>query len=170
MSSVRSVPMRSGNSAPQVEQEYNRVALALAIFATLCVFVALWGLNGYFTARTVVAGGRLLALAFLTWGTGWLAHLVISLIERHLWRLRQHLRGGPFIVTAAVYGVVLLVGVADVFTSVIGVLDLAARAGFDVQAFSTRIVATVLAETIAILPEPVIIWLSVALYRVIKSR
>lgn len=73
-SKVRSAPLKD---AAEVKEQYNRVGLALAIFAALCFFCALWGLNGYFTARTVRSIGLLLGFVSVSWGAGWLTHVVV---------------------------------------------------------------------------------------------
>src|SRR6266498_76433 len=102
-SKVRSVPLKD---ASEVQQEYNRVGLALAIFAALCFFCTLWGLNGYFTARTVRNVGSLLFSVVVSWGAGWLVHIVISIIEHHLWRLRHAVTGAPPVVIVGVFALI----------------------------------------------------------------
>jgi hypothetical protein len=164
--SVRSAPLRNGEV---VKQEYNRVGLALSILAALCFFLALWGLNGFFTARTVVGLGNSLNIAALSWGAGWLVHIVVSLIEHHLWRLRQAVAGAPGFVLLAVYGLIIAVGVIDVLTSTIAFLFLFETVGLSAMDSTLRLISTVLAAVIAILPEPTVVWLSVALWRVVKE-
>jgi hypothetical protein len=163
-SKVRSAPLNN-----DVAQEYNRVGLALAIFAALCFFCALWGLNGYFTARTIRGLGQTFEIASLSWGVGWLVHIVVSLIEQHLWRLREAVAGAPRFVLVGVYCLIILVGVVDVLTSALAFLELFSSAGFSVLDPTTRVISTILAEVIAILPEPVIIWLAIALWRVVHD-
>jgi hypothetical protein len=165
-SRVRSVPLK-GNAT--VQHEYNRVGLALAVFAALCLFCALWAVNGYFTARTVRAAGQLLRIAALSWGAGWLVHVVISLIEHHLWRLREALGNAPRFVIVGVYCLIILVGVIDVLTSAVAFLLLFNSLGFPLLDRSVIITSTILAEIIAIIPEPIIVWLVVALWRVIRD-
>jgi hypothetical protein len=165
-SNVRSAPLHNGKV---VKQEYNRVGLALSILAALCFFLALWGLNGFFTARTVVGLGISLNIAALSWGAGWLVHIVVSLIEHHLWRLRRAVAGAPGFVLLGVYGLIIAVGVIDVLTSAIAFLYLFETVGLSAMDSTLRLISTVLAEVIAILPEPTIVWLSVALWRVVKE-
>src|SRR5215216_1531849 len=111
--------VRSASSKKEVtvDGQYNRVGLILAIFAALWFFVALWGLNGYFTASTIRSVGMLLGAASVSWGFGWLIHIIVSLIEHHLWKLRQAVGGAPLFVLAGIYGLILLVGVLDVLSS-----------------------------------------------------
>jgi len=151
-------------------QQYNRVGLALAVFASLCFFTALWVLNGYFTSRTIYRLGQSHDLVFLSWGTGWLIHLVISLIEQHLWKLRTAVGGAPGIVLVAVYTLVVIVGVVDVLTSSLAFLELLATARFSPIMPATHLIATLLSEVIAIIPEPLIIWLSIALWRIVQDE
>lgn len=165
-SKVRSAPLKG---APAIEDEYNRVGLALAIFAALCFFVALWCLNGYFTARTVYSLGLNFSIATLSWGTGWLTHIVVSLIEQHLWRLRTSLENMPRFVLLGIYALIILVGVIDVLTSSLAFLLLFNSMGLSPTEPTLRFACVVLAETIAILPEPVIVWLAVALWRVVTD-
>jgi hypothetical protein len=165
-STVRTTSLRDGGV---VEREYNRVGLALAIFAALFFFVALWAVNGYFTARTVRAAGQLLGIAALSWGAGWLTHIVISLIEHHLWRLRETVSNAPRFVLLGVYCLIIFVGVLDVLTSALAFLLLFSSFGLSVTDPTVRFVSVVLAEVIAIIPEPLIVWLCVALWRVIRN-
>ena len=162
---VTSAPLKDG----AVEQEYNRVGLGLAIFAAFCFFCALWALNGYFTARTVKAIGDTFHLTALSWGVGWLVHLIVSLIEHHLWKVRHAASGTPGVVIVGVYGLIILVGVVDVLTSSLAFLDLFRSVGFSIVDPTTHVVSTVLAEVITILPEPVIVWLGIALWRVVRG-
>jgi hypothetical protein len=165
-SKVRSAPLKSSNS---VEQEYNRVGLALAIFAALCLFCALWGLNGYFTARTVRNAAYSLFLVSLSWGIGWLVHIIVSLIEHHLWRLREALGNTPRFVLVGVYALIIVVGVLDVLTSTLAFLLLFDSLGLSVLDPSVRVMSTIFAEIIAIIPEPTIVWLVVALWRILRD-
>lgn len=165
-SKVRSYPLTNDST---VAHEYNRVGLALAIFAALCFFCALWALNGYFTARTVRSIGILFHILWLSWGAGWLVHVVISLIEHHLWRLRDAVDNAPRIVLYAVYSLIIVVGTLDVLSSALAFLLFFAAFGFPLFDQTTIVTSTVLAEVIAILPEAVIVWLVVALWRVIRG-
>jgi len=161
---IRSTPLKSN-----VEHEYNKVGLALAIFAALCLFCALWGVNGYFTSRTVHSIGIFLHLSFISWGVGWLVHVIISLIEEHLWKIREAVDNAPRFVLLGVYCLIVIVGVLDVLTSALAFLALFASLGMSPTDPSIRVVSTVLAEIIAILPEPLIVWLAIALWRILKS-
>jgi hypothetical protein len=151
-SKVRSISLKSANT---VQHEYNRVGLALAIFAAFCLFCALWAVNGYFTARTVRSIGLILRLASVSWGAGWLVHIIVSLVEHHLWKARHAMSETPSFVIMGMYCLIIGVGVLDVVTSA--------------SDPSVRFVSVVFAEVIAILPESLIVWLAVALWRVIHD-
>jgi hypothetical protein len=165
-STVRTTPLRDGGV---VEREYNRVGLALAIFAALCFFCALWAVNGYFTSRTVRSIGLLFHLQGVSWAAGWLVHVVVSLIEHHLHRLREAVSNAPRFVLVGVYCLIVLVGVLDVLTSALAFLLLFSSIGFSATDPTVRFVSVVLAEVIAIIPEPIIVWLCVALWRVVRD-
>ena len=111
----------------------------------------------------------MLFAASVSWGAGWLVHVVISIIEHHLWRLRHAVAGAPITVIVGVFALIILVGVLDVFTSTLAFLLLFNSFGLDVLDPSVRFSGVVLAEIIAILPESVIVWLAVALWRVVRD-
>jgi hypothetical protein len=164
-STVRSIPLKNTS----IESEYNRIGLALAIFAALCLFCALWGLNGYFTSRTVRSIGMLLRLEGVSWGAGWLVHVIISLIEHHLHRLRAALGHAPRLLVVGVYCLIIAVGVLDVLTSALAFLLLFSSLGMSPTDPSVRFLCVVLSEIIAIIPEPLIVWLAVALWQVVHD-
>lgn len=66
--------------------DYGALTMRAAGMAALLVWLVLWGVDGYFTASFIqrVAGVSL-------W-IGGVVHLVISLVQQHLWRLgwREH--------------------------------------------------------------------------------
>jgi hypothetical protein len=165
-SRVRSYPIHSNEA---IHDQYNRTGLALAIFAALFFFIALWGLNGYFTARTVRSLGTLLGLSAFSWGSGWLVHVVVSLIEHHLFKLKEALGNAPALLIVVIYILIVVVGSLDVFTSTLAFLDLFSQAGLSPTNPTVRFVAVLFAEVIAIVPEPVIVWLCIALWRVTRS-
>lgn len=154
----------------KVSDQYNRVGLVLALLAALWFFVALWCLNGYFTASTVRAVALLLGGAVVPWSVGWLVHIIISLIEQHLWRLRAAVKGAPLPVLAGVYGLIVFVGVLDVLSSSLAFLLFFLSFGLNLADPTVRCVSVALAEVIAITPEPLIVWLFMALYQVIRKK
>src|SRR5689334_22661584 len=148
----------AAKQAVPIDGQYNRIGLTLAIFSALCFFLALWGLNGYFTASTVLSLGKYLGAASVSWGTGWLVHIVTSLIEHHLHRVRGAVGGTPSFVFLSVYGLILFVGALDVLTSALAFLFFFNSFGFNPTDPTARFVSVVLAEVIAILPESLIVW------------
>lgn len=150
--------------------QYNRVGLIMAIFSALWFFTALWGLNGYFTASTVRSVGILLGASSFSWGAGWLVHIVISIIEHHLHKLRAAVGNAPPIVLVSIYGLIIFVGVLDVLSSSLAFLLFFNSMGLSPTDPSIRFASVVLAEVIAILPEPLIVWLFLALYQVVRKK
>jgi hypothetical protein len=146
--------VRVANSLPA---QYRRGRSAAALVALLALFVAMWGLNGHTTALGVMT------LFGWSYAQGWLAHLVMTLIELSLPQIRPLLRGVPFYwgVVVILFLVVLAVGVFDVFSFTLWAY------GFTGAAVTTQsaTAAAIVGELFAIVPEPVIIALSVALWR-----
>lgn len=164
---VRRVPAKK---AVTVDGQYNRIGLVLALLAALWFFVALWSLNGFFTASTVRAVGGFLGAASVPWSVGWLVHIIISIIEQHLYRLRAAVKNAPLPVLAGVYGLIVFVGVVDVLSSSLAFLLFFNSLGLDITDPTVRFVSIALAEVIAIAPEPLIVWLFMALYQVIRKQ
>jgi hypothetical protein len=85
---VRSVPIDSPRiTTPAGSDQYQRGGVIAAIVVALALFLAAWAINGYFTAHTVAGLGGWLRMAWLSWGSGWCLHLVISVIEQHAWKV-----------------------------------------------------------------------------------
>lgn len=166
-SRVRRVPAKQ---AVAVDGQYNRIGLVLALLAALWFFCALWALNGYFTSSTVRAVGMLLGATVVPWSVGWLVHIIISIIEQHLWRLRTAVQNAPLPVLAGVYSLIVFVGVVDVLSSSLAFLLFFNSFGLDIADPTVRFVSVALAEVIAIAPEPLIVWLFMALYQVIRKK
>ncbi len=146
--------------------EYSRVRLALALLAALVLFVALWLLNGFFTARSVLAISALIGTSAMPWSVGWLVHIIITLLELAFWPFRDLLIkiSAPRGVLWAMCGLAFLVGAADVLSSAVGFLGI-----FHSGALSATMISTALAEAIAVGPEPIVVWLLVALWRVVRT-
>ncbi len=132
---------------------YYHAAQAGAELAAATLWAALWLANGYFTVSFLSALG-------IAWWWGCLAHLVISLIEQHLWRSRRR----------SAYPLVIAVGTLDVYTSAFGLLSLFAAWGVPLDGFVLLGAVTVLAEGIAIAPEPQLVDHLVAIRRYVRGR
>lgn len=125
----------SASASPKTR--YYHSAQAGAELAAAALWLALWLANGYFTVTFLAAWG-------VAWWWGCLAHLVISLIEQHLWRSRRR----------SAYPLVIAVGVFDVYSSALGVLALFVASGVPLDGLLLLLAATAVAEGIAIAPEP----------------
>lgn len=167
-SRVRKAPVMA--KTVTTDGQYNRVGLILAIFAALWFFTALWSLNGYFTASTVRSVGLALGLSSISWGTGWLVHIVTSIIEHHLYKLRTAAGQAPPVIWIGIYGLIIFVGVLDVLSSALVFMLFFHSLGLSATDPSVRFASVVLAEVIAILPEPIIVWLFLALYQVVRKK
>lgn len=143
--------------ASSLPAQYRRGRSAAALVALLALFLAMWGLNGHTTALGVAA------LFGWNYTQGWFAHLVMTLIELSLPQIRPLLRGVPFYwgVVAILFIVVLAVGVFDVFSFTLWAYTTTGAAVTTESATA----AAFAGEAFAIMPEPVIIALSVALWR-----
>lgn len=127
-------------ASPIIRQRYEYGAYAAAEVAATLAWVALWLLNGLLTVLWLAAWG-------LAWWWGCLAHVVISLIEHHLWRSK---RGSK-------YPLIVIVGSVDVYSSALGVLYFLHWAGLQLDPLYAYTFATIVALAIAIAPEPNII-------------
>lgn len=164
---VRSVSLHNGQPAPagrgggggrpggSLPARYRRGRAAAALVALLVLFLAAWSLNGHTTA---VGVGLLVPRA--SYLGGWCAHVVLTLVELSVPVIRPYLRGAPVLVLGMLYAVVVVVGVVDVGSFAVWALALVGGSGL-----LWASVATLAGEAIAIMPEPVIVALVVALWR-----
>ena len=166
MSNVRSPPLMSSS---KVAKQYKRGRAAGGLTMFILLWSALWLLNGYFTARTVVAGGMHFSLG-LGWGAGWLTHIVLALIELSIIFITPYLRDAPLFIVILLWIVALPFGIFDVGSSTIGLSQFFTASLHIPPSLILTSICTVLAEGIAIAPEPVIIWLIIALVRVTRDR
>lgn len=148
---------------------YNRGGVIAASCVGLAIFLSLWLLNGYFTARTAAGLGRFYAVPWLTWGAGWCIHLIISVAEQHSWKIPHYAASIPALrdvlgyLVLCMWFIAVAVGSADVLTTAVGLIDF-----FGAVSFTAQIVCVILAELIAVLPEPLIVGLVILLYRLIR--
>lgn len=145
-----------------LQRDYEFGTLLLAEFATLVLWLIFWLANGFFTALFVHAwalrlvdglNGFLaqsvgvdfsLTLSSSTaWGLGACLHLMISLIELHLWRSGRR----------STYLTIIAVGIFDVFTSAWGISALAKAWGLPGTGLAWIVLYVLLAEAIALFPE-----------------
>ncbi len=122
-------------SSPQTR--YTVGAQAASEVAAATIWLVLWCVNGLLTVLYLGSWG-------LAWPAGILAHLVISLIEHHLWRGRRR----------STYPLIFAVGLVDVYSSAHELLRLALGYGVPLAYMDLVLLVTALAMAIAIAPEP----------------
>lgn len=98
-------PTRPGRKLPSITLSYDELAGRGADIAGLLVWMALWCVDGWFTASFL----SLLFGVSLWFGAG--AHVVVSLVQHHLWR-RNFRDNWP---------IILLFGAMNVSTSIAGI-------------------------------------------------
>lgn len=138
-----------------------RAGVGLAIIALL--FALGWLLNGFFTARIVAALQG-------SWAMGLTVHLVITAVELTTVFAAPALRAvrAPGWVHLVIWAIVLPIGVFDTLTSALGLLEWGLALGLPLG-LSLIIGATIGALLIAFLPEPMLVWLTAALLRVLRG-
>jgi hypothetical protein len=159
--STRSSP-RKRSKALVSYQQYERGRLAISELAGISIWFLLWLLNGYFTvvylnalgdmiigkhySSLINSGVHFVGGILATTAVGWFIHVVGSLVEGVSWRNIKQGVGLTF----------LLVALADVITTTLGLLNIA-----QVQGAAQTIVSTILiavgAIILALLPEMMII-------------
>jgi len=151
----RAAPVGLGN--------YRRMRAAIGLAILLLVFCFIWMINGSFTAAMVMGLG-----GTLSWG--WAAHFINSALEVLPMFLAPYLRDlvVPRGIVVFVWLLSLPFGAFDVFSSAVQVAPWFAWTGASGILQHTQ--NTLLAELIAFLPEPMIIWLFLALFTVVRSR
>lgn len=158
---ARPSPTRSRVRATPAAGSYQRSRAAVVLGIFILVFGFFWIVNGDFTATMVMALFR----TTVEWG--WAAHLLMSAIEVGPVFLRPFFQKVPRSVLVVMWLLSLPFGVFDVFSSAVGIGPWfiwtgAAGVGADLQ-------NTALAELVAFLPEPMILWLLVALRNVLRG-
>lgn len=148
MSQVRSGPLRP-------ETVYAHGGSTAAEIAGAVVWLALWFLNGAMTIALALSLG-------LPWWLGAGGHVVISVVEQHgrrsqRWSMRL---------------LILLFGFVDVLSSALGIQAFLTTRGAPSGAdtWLAAVVYTVLAEFIAIAPEPFLVGHLFALWRLMLRR
>lgn len=167
MSNVRarrirpSVTRRSSRAAPATAGSYQRTRAAVILGIFILIFGVLWVINGDFTATFVVALFR----TTIEWG--WAAHLLMSAIEIGPVFLKPFFDKLPRWVLVVIWLLSLPFGVVDVLSSTIGVAPFFAWTG--ASGAVAHVQNTGLAELVAFLPEPMLVWLIVALRNVLRG-
>jgi len=158
---------RRGAAAPAqagtIPPNYRRTRAAVGLAILILVFSGAWLLNGSFTVDLVVLlGGSIL------WG--WSLHFTNSALEVLPVFLAPFLRGLviPRGVLVVIWVASLPFGIFDVLGSTMGVSPWFVWTG--TTGVFQHLQNVALAELIAFLPEPMLIWLFLALYTVLRSR
>lgn len=144
----------------QVRAIYTKSGVIAVACVALVLFIAVWLLNGYFTARAAAGIGGVRGLWWLSWGTGWCIHLIISVCEQHAWKVPSYVRSIPLLadvypyVLVTMWGLAVAVGSIDTLTTAVGLIDL-----LNVSAWGGVVWCVILAEVAAVLPEPLIVGL-----------
>lgn len=159
---VEAVPRPRARS-PRAIRTYRRWRGATGVLLVALIFAGAWGLNGYFTARAVASLRG-------DWWLGWAAHLIITAVELTTALVGPSLRAirAPLWVHGLLWAVVLPFGLVDTGTSALGLLAWGLALGLP-MGLSLSIGVTVLAEAIAFVPEPMLVWLVLAFRQVLRE-
>jgi hypothetical protein len=139
---------------------YTKSGVIAVACVALILFILVWLLNGYFTARAATGIGGARGWQWLGWGAGWCIHLIISVCEQHAWKVPSYVRAIPLLadvypyVLIVMWALAVLVGSADTLTTAVGLVDL-----LNVTSWGGVVWCVILAEVAAVLPEPLIVGL-----------
>jgi hypothetical protein len=147
---------------PPALRTYQRGRSLSGIAIIGLIFGAAWLLNGYFTAQIIVDLGG-------SWRLGAATHLVTTVIELTTVFVTPALRRvrAPGWVHLVIWAIVLPFGTLDTLTSALGFIAWGLAWGVPIG-LSLHVSTTGLALIIAFLPEPMLVWLTAALLRVIR--
>jgi hypothetical protein len=156
-------PRRRQPRPPRAVRIYQRGRGAVGLSCIALLFALAWLLNGYFTALAVVTLGG-------DWVIGVSVHLLITAVELTTVFVAPALRAvqAPGAVVLVIWLIVLAVGTGDTLSSALGLTAWGLALGLPDGLFLT-IGSTLLAEMIAFLPEPMLVWIIAALVRVLKA-
>lgn len=148
---------------PRAIRVYRRWRAAVGVLVVGLLFAGAWLLNGYFTAQAVAALRG-------DWWLGWAVHLIITAVELTTTLIGPVLRSirAPAWVHLLLWAVVLPFGLVDTFTSAAGLLGWGLTLGLPVG-LPLSAGATLLAEAIAFVPEPMLVWLALAFRQVVDE-
>lgn len=164
MSNVKSQSINPSNSAGYARYQF--AGFFAALLLALVAFGLLWILNGYLTIQFFARFGVAIWL-------GLLLHLIISVIEQHLWRARRVLKWIGLdelwpVLRFVVYPAILIVGVVDTGTNATELVLLADRWGWPALTLASNTAWTLLAEFIAVAAEPLFVMTLIVTIRVVR--
>ena len=146
-----------------IPPDYRRARAATGLALLILVFAAAWLWNGSLTVDLIVRLGGSVA-----WG--WTLHFLNTALEVLPVFVAPYLRGLrlPRGVIMIIWAISLPFGVLDVLASALGLAPWFLWTGLTGMLQQLQNVG--LAEIIAFLPEPMLLWLFLALYNVLRSR
>jgi hypothetical protein len=149
--------------SPRAIRVYRRWRGAVGVLVVALLFAGAWLLNGYFTAQAV-------ATLRGDWWLGWAVHLIITAVELTTTLIGPvlHTIRAPAWVHVLLWAVVLPFGLVDTSTSALGLLSWGLMLGLPVG-LGLNIGATLIAEAIAFVPEPMLVWLVLAFRQVVNE-
>jgi hypothetical protein len=151
---------RTRAAAPR-ETTYRKGRAFVGLAVLVFLFAFIWIVNGAWTAAFVSTTWR------TTMDTGWSVHLVVSAFEMTGAYVRPWLVGLPQWVYIIIVAISLPLGVLDCLSSAVGIAPWLVWTG------ATGVVAhfqnTLAALLVGFLPEPMIVMLLVAIWRIYRS-
>lgn len=155
--------VRGRDYSPKAIRVYRRWRGAVGVLVVALLFAGGWLLNGYFTAQMVATLGG-------DWWLGWAVHLIITAVELTTTLIGPVLRTirAPAWVHVLLWAVVLPFGLIDTGTSALGLLGWGLMLGLP-GGLALNIGVTLIAEAIAFVPEPMLVWLVLAFRQVVSE-
>lgn len=154
---------RRHTHTPRAIRTYRRWRATVGVLVVAMLFAGAWLLNGYFTAQAVAALRG-------DWWLGWAVHLIITAVEITTTMIGPVLRTirAPAWVHVLLWAVVLPFGLVDTGTSALGLLGWGLTLGLP-AGLPLNVGVTLIAEAIAFVPEPMLVWLVLAFRQVVNE-
>lgn len=153
--------MRDSRGGSGLPGQYRHGRSASALVTLLLLFGAAWGLNGHTTALIATE------LFGWTYAQGWALHAVMTVVELSLPLVLPLIRGVPHegLVAALIGIATVLVGVFDVWSFASWAYGVTGAA----VTVESAVVVTLVGELFSMAPEPVIVAMVVALWRLRRN-
>jgi len=157
---------RAGSVSDPVHQQiaygYRRTRASILLMILLVGFALLWLVNGEWTAQFLMARFGISA------PLAWAIHIFVSALELASPVLRPWLEGLPRFIPMLIAVLSLPFGVLDVLSSAIGITP--HMLWLNVIGLELDTWRTLGGLLVAFLPEPMILWLWIALVSVVRSK